>query len=874
MSDGALRISILGDASQFTKTLAKLQAELEDFQQKLKNATGADIPKLNLQILGAETSIKQITEFGKFAEGSLGFYKQLKRELEGRLDVTTNKAEQEQLVKRLSDVSNIIKDIKSAGIEKPIPIPIVIEPPPPGSIASLRETIKNLTSQRDIQVDRSAFEQYNTLIQQLENKIKELKSIGIEIPVKPITPVLENSIAGLQEKVNKLRNTQINIDVLNAEEIARTNDEIIKLETEIQRLKGLSIDPNGKLTQSSAKARQAITSLSLVAQDAAFGFIAIQNNLPAVLQTFTELDSKNNGLTGSLKELGSALVGPAGVFLAFSVVTGAITYAVKEYGSLGNAVDALFGKLSKFNNLYMRTAKGLKEYNENLLTNDEITGKAVGSQQGLISKISALSEVVLDVTQSEDDRKKALQGLQEIDKERFKNFDIETGKYKEIEGAVNSLTKSILAKAQADAFAQQFSLASVQFEQQKTATDAALKDLQEFEKKSPGARKELEKYIKLNKDAFEPSAPNSRVAQLQDLELKLLTQQNTLKLTADEYIRLNNLAKLYSKTANSLSTLKPPDDGSKNVFAPQIDSQELDEAFNLDRIITNLTSYGNVLIDVNKSEEERKNALRELKEINSEYFQSFTTQKSLVGQYKIKLEDLIRTFKVEKKEREDLLRISKLNEDFRKNEEKGIKSLGDKYNIFADQKSSFPETFEDIQKAYEGNTKQGESLFKNLISDKADVKRATEPLAELQRQFQLAYTAINQTFFEPLQNLFETFLNTGKFTFKEFTKSVLKSITSIVSKLAATGVITGLMYLLDPSGMLASFGGGFGGQGGGNGILSALGSVFGAQPRKPDFNGVRPQGGGRGGEKVEFQIRGTNLVGVLNRANGEINRIG
>ena len=118
MSDGALRISILGDASQFKDTLADLQKRLEGFEKDLKTATGLDIPRLNFQINGIETSIKQLTEFGKFAQGSLGFYEQIKKQLEGELRVTTNRAEQEQLNKRLLDTVSIIKEIKSAGIEK------------------------------------------------------------------------------------------------------------------------------------------------------------------------------------------------------------------------------------------------------------------------------------------------------------------------------------------------------------------------------------------------------------------------------------------------------------------------------------------------------------------------------------------------------------------------------------------------------------------------------------------------------------------------------------------------------------------------------------------------------------------------------------
>lgn len=823
MSDGALRIPITGDASQFKATLSEVESSLKYFREKLKSAKGDQIGKINFTISGLEETKNALTTFGKFAEGTLG-----------------------QLYQKLDQLK------------------------------TLRLTI---------QADATALTPVNNAIDETTKKIKDLLNAGLQKPIVEAAQVSANSIQGLKNRIDELNQKKLNLDAKDDYlQIVKLNQEIDKLKTQITNLNKLglkvdqTIDPAvnsfKNLTNTSNKSRQALTSLSLVAQDLPFGFIAIQNNLPAVISSFGALRASSNGVRGTLAALGAGLVGPAGLFLAFSVVTGAITYAIQKYGSLGAAVKEFLGTTTKLDIVLKKSTESLDKYNKELETTEEITGRGKANASGEIIRIQTLSSAVRDVTLSEQQRANALKELQKLDPENLKNIDLQRDGYGYLDKFVKQYTDSLIANAVAQEYLSKVVATTTQINQQSLALQEIAKGYADIAQRRRQAEAQPQFDPATGADLTTTILGGLEVAQ-KNLNKRFFEQA---KIVSTLYGELNTYkSSLQQATIETLNFFKGTGgaSGDKNVFAPKIDSQDLDEAFNLDKIIGNLTTYGNVLIDVNKSEEERKNALRELKEINSEYFQSFTTQKSLVGQYKIKLEDLIKTFKIEKKEREDLLRISKLNEDFRKNEEKGIKSLGDKYNIFADQKSSFPETFEDIQKAYEGNTKQGESLFKNLISDKADVKRATEPLAELQRQFQLAYTAINQTFFEPLQNLFETFLNTGKFTFKEFTKSVLKSITSIVSKLAATGVITALMYLLDPSGMLASFGGSFGGgQGGGNGILSALGSVFGAQPRKPDFNGVRPQGGGRGGEKVEFQIRGTNLVGVLNRANGEINRIG
>lgn len=789
MSDGALRISILGDASQFKETLADLQDRLEKFKEQLKTATGAAIPDLNFKINGIETSIKQITEFGKFAEGSLGFYKQLKRELEDQLNVTTNRAEQEQLVKRLSDVSNIIKDIKSAGIEKPIPVPIVIEPPPPGSIADIKRQISETVKEKEVAIGVN-LTNANIKLKDLRNQLNAAEKQGIEIEAKPITPVLENSIQGIKNRIDELNAKKVLIDIDNEGEIAQINQELDGLTTKLARASSISFDKNGAITANAGKSRQALTSLALVAQDLPFGFIAIQNNLPAVISSFGALRASADGTTSVISSLGAALAGPAGLFLAFSAVTGAITFAVQKYGSLGAAVDAFLGIQSSLTAELKKASETLQEYNEGLITNDELIRKQTASAKSNVTKIKALGSIVTDTSKSLDERKAALKDLQKIDDDYFGALNIEKLNYSQLKNAIDTYNKSLSQSAITKGFQDSLSRANKELEDQEILLEKLRKRIDEV-KAAP---------IKIT------SAGTIDTTAID----KATSAYNAQKVVVDALRKDQaNYEEQLQRSINTETGLKAP-------------------------ILSAAEAY-------RKKQEELKKTATETK----------------------KLAKAVKDLDIAELERQGRIAAFKLEEQAYKNRLKAVED-----NIKAEEK-----LFDEIEKRFAADAADADKLTKK-VAPGASIERTTEPLAEIQRQFQLAYTAINQTFFEPLQNLFETFLNTGKFTFKEFTKSVLKSITSIVSKLAATGVITGLMYLLDPSGMLASFGGSFGGGQGGNGILSALGSVFGAQPRKPDFNGVRPQGGGRGGEKVEFQIRGTNLVGVLNRANGEINRIG
>ncbi len=118
------------------------------------------------------------------------------------------------------------------------------------------------------------------------------------------------------------------------------------LETGLQRATAAveTFDKNVKKTvSSSGQATLALSNLGRVASDAPFGFIAIANNIEPLVQSLQSLGRQSGGLGGTLKALGASLAGPGGLLLGFSLVSSAVTVAVQKYGSLGNAINALFG---------------------------------------------------------------------------------------------------------------------------------------------------------------------------------------------------------------------------------------------------------------------------------------------------------------------------------------------------------------------------------------------------------------------------------------------------------------------------------------------------------------------------------------------------
>ncbi len=215
-------------------------------------------------------------------------------------------------------------------------------------------------------------------------------------------------------------------------------DKLIKYREKLQSI-GLPEDLPDKTRQS----RIALTDLSRVVQDLPFGFIAIQNNIPALVQSFGTLRKENGGLIGGLKELAGSLIGPAGAFFAFSTVTSLITVAIREYGSFGKALDALIGSQSTYNKELKDAIKSYQEFTEARRTNIEISSEEKASVGDNVQTVKTLVNIINDQTQSYENRNTALNKLKSIDKEFFGNLDLEKTKFNDLNEAVKAYISSI-----------------------------------------------------------------------------------------------------------------------------------------------------------------------------------------------------------------------------------------------------------------------------------------------------------------------------------------------------------------------------------------------------------------------------------------------
>jgi regulator of replication initiation timing len=539
------------------------------------------------------------------------------------------------------------------------------------------------------------------------------------------------------------------------------------------------VDEAGKKIEEFAKkSRTALNSLSLVAQDLPFGFIGIQNNLPGVISSFGELTREAGGVGGALKQLGSALIGPAGLFLAFSAVTASVTFLIQKYGSLSAGIAALISNNAKLIEV------------QNSLNKELAT--TVGGTAAETAKIQILVKSINDLSKPMKERQDAYVALKKIAPEIARGI-----------GEENTLTQKNI----------------------------------DLINENSKARIE---YIKLR---ARENAINS-IINKNEVERIGLEQEFPALLA-----RKQKAEAAYNKV-KGISF-----DGTKTFNA------------GLQTEAINLESATNAL---DKNAKQR----RDLFKINDGLIKQLTPLVDGTAKYDAATKEFTESLKKQRQVKEKSV-VQK--------GELGPGTLLDTAAAFA----AYVKGNINIQKASidkilrERNSYRRKEIDEGLGVPKKIDKIAAAPLSKeleiLLGRFQLFQAALaenaillNQTFFQPLENAFMNLFETGKFGFKAFADAVLKQIQQLVSKIIATGIISLIANLM--SGGLSGVAGGIGGvlaRVGGD-ILKAIG-IGGVA--NPSFGGVGAGSMGMSGQ-VNVVLRGSDLVGALNRTNATINRVG
>ena len=202
------------------------------------------------------------------------------------------------------------------------------------------------------------------------------------------------SISEVDAELKNLRNV---LKTQTGAAIVETNKQIVALETSLVNLKKIGLD---KLPKGASDGANALNSLSQVTRDLPFGFIAIQNNLPMVVDSFGQLTKQSGGVGAAFKSIGASLLGPAGLSFAFGAVISGVTALIQKYGSLGEAMNAILG-------LSPKISAEQKLYNEE-------TAKAAGNISSESAKIDILVKTLTNLKNPQKDRLAAYNELKKV----------------------------------------------------------------------------------------------------------------------------------------------------------------------------------------------------------------------------------------------------------------------------------------------------------------------------------------------------------------------------------------------------------------------------------------------------------------------------
>lgn len=638
----------------------------------------------------------------------------------------------------------------------------------------------------------------------------------------PLSIVIDADISKLQKAISDVRDSigQISSAIKKTDfgDFGKGLEQSLsQINTRLDQLEG-----NLQKTSTSAKAfttgtkdaRTALTSLSLVAQDAPFGFIAIQNNLPNVISSFGELSRGSNGLKGALTQIGSALVGPAGLFLAFSAVTAGVTALVQKYGSLGNAINAIIGNNEQLALTIANVNKGYANYINNLDTLELSIKKSTASEAGKVQTLSILTKTVTDLSKSESVRSNALNQLKDFDKDYYGQFTTATLNADELRAATDKLTRSIIAQAQAKGLENRISKITEQIEE---LTFAQEQLAPEFTKTSNKVQNSLDQVSKAAQ-AGGVIVPNFFASkQLENISNQL--SEGDKKINKE----LDGLQKTKEKLEQTLNSIvgvgKQGTGGGKGKVS------------GIGEIVEGIAGEGVITTNI---------ALFE------KYIQA-----------QVRLNN-IGVDKMVRYRREQLNALDIMPDKLIK--QTGTLGLSLPFG---------PEAQKNLEQYYNGLF-EIDAIYRRFQDAQMSGANQFARLQEEIKQFNTLKDSIESNLTRPFRSFFDDLLENGKVSFDSFVQLAKDAFKRIAAQAIASGLANLLAAVLSGGSSLA-----IGKLGAAKKISSSLGflgktgGLFGSA----NFSGIGAAPLQMAGA-VNLQLRGSDLVASINRTNSTINRIG
>jgi len=609
----------------------------------------------------------------------------------------------------------------------------------------------------------------------------------------------EKSITQVEAELKSVRDSLKN---KTGQAIVQTNQYIQQLESSLVNLRKVGLD---KLPGASGQGAAALFSLSQVARDLPFGFIAIQNNLPLVIDQFSTLAKSSNGLGGALKQVGAALIGPAGISFAFGAIISGITALVQKYGSLGEAFNQILGLTPKL-------TEAQKEYNK---ASADASKNIVAES----AKVDILVKRLTDLSLPAKDRIAAYNELKKVAP------DVVAGIRDE-----NALTEISSRLIESNL--------------------QARKELLKFEVQEAGIKAALTK----NEELL-----GAKKLELINLENREREQQFKLNDARKRREQGKATAESVAAEALALSSLK----NSINTVTDEFSNLEFEQ----NKILSQLDPIVIGVTNINEATRKRTQGIKD--EIQAEKEQIANNKQLIKDQDKL-LE--------QKKELIDFA-VPMAAPSGGTQFDNYLKRLKEQAQIQKKiKKEQLDLENQVVTKGFIQDTIQSFKDFKvkpiEEVINPDIIQKNKEYTDQLKKQFESVKNTIEQAISAPLNYIFDTLLEGGKLSWKEFGKVVLRTLANILSSIITTTLAIAAADAITNGGYSATVRLADKATGGAKGIGAkpSLGYTPRGLRKEANFGGIN---GGLGlSGQVVFVQRGSDLVGVLNRSNATINRVG
>ena len=385
----------------------------------------------------------------------------------------------------------------------------------------------------------------------------------------------KRKIGLIEQLTNKAKGLRVAISqATNEKQIAKFNAQLEETNAELSRLNALGksfansgVKSFDNLKRSSGAATGSAIAFSRIIQDAPFGIIGVANNLQNFGEQFSALGGKATTAGQKLSMFFSALITPANIaILSLSALTAAwqayslgLFDAKKETDKVKDSIDSYRKSLNESQSSQL---EGIKN------SNDEII------------KLNALKGIIEDETLERGKRLKAIESVNQISPDLFKNLSTEAILAGKVGDAYEKVTRLLIAKATAESDIQK--VVSLNDEERLLKTNEknieVLNKISEIEERVNRFRKQGQEEVAI---ANENSVrylknQNPEVARLLEIESQreILTKSisDNLKIALDETTKTTQQAeelKRVFEDINALPAIGLPRSGDRDALLKQ-----------------------------------------------------------------------------------------------------------------------------------------------------------------------------------------------------------------------------------------------------------------------------------------------------------------